>query len=336
MQVQAGVPMSTLTTLRVGGPAKELVEATTTEEMIEAVRDTDLPILVVAGGSNLLVSDSGFDGRVVVVKTQGIEINGTTVDAQAGVVWDDLVALTLAEGLSGFETLSGIPGCTGATPVQNVGAYGEEIATTFVALNAYDRTTNEVVTFTSDECGFDYRTSHFKRNDRYVILSVRFSLTNAELSVPLTYAELARTLDVEINERAPLGDVRNAVLGLRAGKGMVLDPGDSDTYSAGSFFTNPIVPLEVFEGIGDEPPHWLLPNGEVKVSAGWLIRNAGFDRGYQLGNARLSKKHALALTNAGDATADEIAELARRIKSEVEEQFGITLHPEPVLVGVDI
>ena len=332
--VQTGRSLSELTTLRAGGPAQELVEAHTSDDVIEAVRSTDLPVLIVAGGSNLLVGDQGFAGRVVVIKTDGVIIRRDgMIDVQAGTPWDSVVEQTLAEKLSGFETLSGIPGSTGAAPVQNIGAYGEEIATTFVSLSAYDRQQSKVVDFARADCGFGYRTSVFKRNDRYVILSVRFALQPSQHSVPIAYAELARALGIAEGERAPVADVRRAVLVLRKSKGMVLDASDTDTHSAGSFFTNPIVPREMLVA---DAPHWELSDGSVKLSAGWLIRNAGFDPGFQLGNARLSTKHALAITNAGGATAAEIAQLARTVRDGVRERFGIELHPEPVLSGIEI
>ncbi len=344
MQVRSGIPLASLTTLRVGGPAREYVEAKTSDEVIDAVRSVNGPLLVLSGGSNLLVGDVGFDGRVVRIATHGVSMtrddDGALVDVQAGVPWDELVALTVSQGLSGFETLSGIPGSTGATPVQNVGAYGEEIATSFVSLTALDRTTDEVVTLNAYDSRFGYRTSVFKRNDRFVILSVRFRLRASPLSVPVVYSELARALRIDANASAPLADVRAAVLQLRRQKGMVLDDADTDTHSAGSFFTNPVILQEQLESIASlaegDPPSWQVGKGEVKVSAGWLIQRAGFDRGFQFGRARLSSKHALAITNAGGAKASELVALACKIRDGVHETFGIELQAEPVLVGVTL
>src|SRR5438552_15650681 len=276
------------TTVRLGGPARGFVRAGTEDELIDAVRAADAagePVLILGGGSNLIVSDEGFDGTVVQVATRGVSRDtgpgGLTV--AAGEDWDAVVARTVAEGLAGLECLSGIPGSAGATPIQNVGAYGQEVAETIVAVRGYDRKRGEPVTFAPDECGFAYRTSVFKYNDRFVVLSVDFSLAVSPLSAPIRYAELARTLGVDAGERVPLEDARAAVLKLRAGKGMVLAPADPDTFSAGSFFTNPVLDATAFAALREragEPPHWPNPDGSVKVSAAWLIERAGFGKGY--------------------------------------------------------
>jgi len=247
------------------------------------------------------------------------------------------------QGLSGLECLSGIPGSAGATPIQNVGAYGQEVAETISAVRVYDRVADEVRTWSAEECGFAYRTSAFKRNERWVVLSVDFRLARSELSAPVRYAELARALGVAVGERAPLADVRQAVLRLRAGKGMVLDRADPDTNSVGSFFTNPVLDAAAYPSLlarcGDlgEPPAWPGTDGLVKVSAAWLIERAGFGRGYPAGGTvGLSSKHTLALTNRGGGTTEALLALAREIRDGVHARFGVTLHPEPVLVGCEL
>ncbi|MFP5336422.1 MAG: UDP-N-acetylmuramate dehydrogenase [Actinomycetes bacterium] len=337
-------PLSALTTLRVGGPARACVEATTADEVVEAVRSADAaaePVLLVAGGSNLLVADEGFDGTVVLVRTRGVEVlsgdwcGGVTVRVAAGESWDALVERAVASGWSGVEALSGIPGSTGATPVQNVGAYGQEVADTIASVRTWDRAEQRVRTFAVAECGFAYRWSRFKAAPhRWVVLDVTFQLPIADLSAPVRYAELARTLGVEVGQRAPLDDVRQAVLGLRRGKGMVLDPADHDTWSAGSFFTNPVLDAaDVPEGA----PRFDAGDGRVKTSAAWLIEHAGFGKGHGLpGPAALSTKHTLALTNRGGATAAELVALAREVRDGVRARYGIELVSEPVLVGCSL
>ena len=329
--------LAELTTLRLGGPAGRLVEARTDDEIIAAVRDADPPVLVLAGGSNVVVADEGVPGTVVRVATRGVERHDAAVtpgDARlvvaAGESWDDLVALTVAEGLQGFECLSGIPGSVGATPIQNVGAYGQEVAETIESVRVYDREADRVVDMPAAECGFGYRTSVFRYHDRHVVLSVTFRLRQDDHSGPLRYAELARTLGVPVGGTAPLTAVREAVLGLRRGKGMVIDPADPDSVSAGSFFTNPILDVAP-EGA----PTWSEPDGRVKTSAAWLIEHAGFHRGHGNGRVGISTKHTLALVNRGGATTAELMALAREIAAAVQDRFGVSLHPEPVLVGHD-
>ncbi|MEI5675390.1 MULTISPECIES: UDP-N-acetylmuramate dehydrogenase [unclassified Nocardioides] len=331
------------TTLRVGGAAGSYVRAATEDELTEAVTAAEMagePVLVLGGGSNLLVADEGFPGTVVEVATTGLELDvedddptcgGVLATVAAGETWDDLVALAVERGWVGVEALSGIPGSVGATPIQNVGAYGQEVAQTIASVRVWDRRLRGVRTFAAADCGFGYRHSRFKADPgRHVVLSVTFQLRQGTLGAPVAYAELARTLGVEVGARAPLADVRAAVLGLRRGKGMVLDPADHDTWSAGSFFTNPVV------GAGAVPegaPAWPQPDGSVKTSAAWLIDHAGFAKGYGEGPARLSTKHPLALTNRGSASADDLLALAREVRDGVEERFGIRLVNEPVLVG---
>ncbi|HET8759336.1 MAG TPA: UDP-N-acetylmuramate dehydrogenase [Solirubrobacteraceae bacterium] len=319
--------LAALTTLRLGGPAGSYVEARDEAELIDAARDA---ALVIAGGSNVVVADGGVPGRVVRIATRGVERDGARLEVAAGEDWDALVAGCVADGLQGFECLSGIPGSVGATPIQNVGAYGQEVAETVVAVRVFDRSTGRVEVMSPAECEFGYRTSVFKYHDRRVVLSVTFELREATESGPLRYAELARALGIEIGGSAPLADVRDAVLALRRGKGMVIDPADPDSVSAGSFFTNPIL-----DAAPDGAPAWPEGDGRVKTSAAWLIERAGFHRGYGNGRVGISSKHTLALVNRGGATTAELLALAHEIAAGVHDRFGIALHPEPVLVGVD-
>jgi UDP-N-acetylmuramate dehydrogenase len=334
------------TTLRLGGPARSWVRATTEAALIDAVRRADEaeePVLILGGGSNLVVADAGFDGTVVEVATSGVRADvedddptcgGPVVTVAAGEGWDAFVATAVERGWVGVESLAGIPGSVGATPIQNVGAYGQEVSQTIASVRVWDRRLRGVRTFASADCGFDYRTSRFKADpSRHAVLDVTFQFRQGELGTPVTYAEVARTLDVEPETRAPMADVRRAVLGLRAGKGMVLDPDDHDTWSAGSFFTNPVVAADQ---VPDGAPAWPLPDGRVKTSAAWLIEQAGFGKGYGDGPARLSTKHALALTNRGGATTADLLALARELRGGVETRFGIRLVNEPMLVGCEL
>jgi UDP-N-acetylmuramate dehydrogenase len=319
------VELSALTTLRLGGPAGALVEARSDAELVEAARDA---ALVLAGGSNVVVADDGVPGRVVRVLTRGVERAGARLTVAAGEDWDALVAMCVAEGLQGFECLSGIPGTVGATPIQNVGAYGQEVAETVESVRVLDRATGRVEDMSAADCGFVYRGSVFKYRDRRVVLSVTFVLREGAMSGPLRYAELARALDVPIGGSAPLAEVRDAVLALRRRKGMVIDAADPDSVSAGSFFTNPVL-----ETAPAGAPAWPEPDGRVKTSAAWLIEQAGFHRGYGNGRIGISSKHTLALVNRGGGTTEELMALAREIAGGVRDRFGIELHPEPVLVG---
>ncbi|MDO4822246.1 MAG: UDP-N-acetylmuramate dehydrogenase [Rothia sp. (in: high G+C Gram-positive bacteria)] len=355
--------LSELTTAAVGGPARLFVEATSEQEIIEAVNAADQAgegLLVVGGGSNLLVADEGFDGAVVHIASTGIETvsdyacGGTTLRVQAGHTWDDLVAYAVEQELSGLEALSGIPGTVGATPVQNVGAYGSEVAHTIASVRTWDRQTGSYKTFANADLKFAYRDSILKQSTvngspRYVVLTVDFQLPHGSRSAPVRYAELARQLGVEVGERADSRQVRETVLRLRAGKGMVLDAADRDTYSTGSFFTNPIVGQDVAAQLPEDAPRYpaTTPTGEpldgmVKLSAAWLIQHAGFDKGFGLegeaaelagGRASLSTKHTLAITNRGGASTSDIAAIARAVRAGVEESFGVRLVPEPVVVG---
>ncbi|WP_340376824.1 UDP-N-acetylmuramate dehydrogenase [Streptomyces sp. SS7] len=344
-------PLAPLTTFRLGGPAARLVTATSDAEVIDVVRAADAagtPLLVVGGGSNLVIGDKGFAGTALRIATRGFELVGTTLELAAGEVWTDAVARTVEAGLAGIECLAGIPGSAGATPIQNVGAYGQEVSTTLTEVVAYDRRAGETVTLTNEECAFAYRHSRFKADpERYVVLRVRFVLEDADgLSAPVKYAETARALGVEAGDRVPLGRARETVLKLRAGKGMVLDPEDHDTWSAGSFFTNPILTeadfaafhARVKERLGEdaEPPAYPAGPGHTKTSAAWLIDKAGFTKGYGDGPARISTKHTLALTNRGTATTEDLLALAREVVAGVREAFGITLVNEPVMVGAEL
>jgi UDP-N-acetylmuramate dehydrogenase len=339
-----------LTTLRLGGPAGRLVDARTEDELVAAVREADDAgerVLVLAGGSNVVVADEGFPGTVVRVLTHGVARQDlgerVRLEVQAGEPWDDLVARTVRDGLAGLECLSGIPGSTGATPIQNVGAYGQEVAATIEAVRAYDRAARAVVTIPAGECGFRYRTSRFKGTDTHVVLAATFLLRRSPVSEPVRYAELARALGVGTGAQVPLARARAAVLGLRRAKGMVVDPADPDSVSAGSFFTNPVLDAPAFAalearvaerlGPGARPPRYEEPDGRVKTSAAWLIERAGFSRGLRRGRVGLSSKHTLALVNRGGASTAELVALAREVAGGVRDAFGVDVAPEPVFVG---
>ncbi|HVD27342.1 MAG TPA: UDP-N-acetylmuramate dehydrogenase [Mycobacteriales bacterium] len=342
MQEHSQVPLAGLTTLRLGGPARRLLVAETEDEVVEAVRAADTasePLLVLGGGSNLVVADEGFDGTVLQVATRGVAVAPLALHAlqvEAGVDWDHVVALPVEEGYAGLEALSGIPGRVGAAPIQNVGAYGQEVAQTVGWVRALDRSTHDVVLLDPEDCGFGYRDSVFKRSDRYVVLAVAFALEHSRLGAPVRYAELARRLGVEVGARVPATDVRAAVLELRRGKGMVLDAEDHDTWSAGSFFTNPLLPPAEAAALPGTAPRWPTDDGRVKTSAAWLIEQAGIGKGHGSGAARVSTKHTLALTNRGGATTADLLALAREIRTAVHDRFGVTLVPEPVLVGAEL
>jgi UDP-N-acetylmuramate dehydrogenase len=344
--------LAELTTLRLGGPPRRLLEARTEDEVVAAVREADAasePLLVLAGGSNVVVADDGFPGTVLLVATRGVErgddAGRVLLTAQAGEPWDPFVAQTVDDGLSGIECLSGIPGSVGATPIQNVGAYGQDVAETVVEVRAYDRLERRVERLGPEDCGFAYRSSIFKRTPgRWVVLAVTFALEPGALSQPVRYAELARTLGVEQGERAPLAEVREAVVALRRRKGMVVDERDPDSVSAGSFFTNPVLDAGDFAALerrarvrlGDDVrvPRWPEGDGRVKTSAAWLIEQSGFVRGHgDPATVAISSKHTLALTNRGGGTTVALVGLAREIADGVREAFGVQLVPEPVFVG---
>ena len=368
--------LADLTTLRLGGPAARYVEATSQEELVAAVRaadDAGEPLLVLGGGSNVVVPDGGFPGVVVRDTRSGIEVEdagacgGASVTVPAGTPWVEVVDRAVAEGWVGVEALAGIPGSTGATPVQNVGAYGQEVSGVVSLVRTWDRQEQRVRTLALPDLGFGYRTSVLKRSlrdddgawsrwaptPRWVVLEVGFQLRLGTLSAPIAYAELARRLGVEVGQRAPLTAVRDAVLELRAGKGMVLDAADPDTWSAGSFFTNPVVPVEVADALPADAPRYPVRSSVperstgpslgrvdeslVKTSAAWLIEHAGFGKGYGLpGTVGLSTKHSLALTHRGGGTTAELLALARTVRDGVRERFGVELEPEPVVVGATL
>ena len=356
------IELAGYTTLHLGGPAARFAEADNTDDLVAAVREADRarePLLVLGGGSNLVVADAGFPGAVVRVATSGVAVREAadgrvTITAAAGEKWDQLVEWAVGEKLAGIECLAGIPGLAGATPIQNVGAYGQEVATTITAVRVFDRQSATLLTLDPGGCGFGYRTSVFKRarvgggesapTGRYVVLDVTFALVRDPMSAPVRYAELAARLGIQLGDQAPLDDVMQAVLDLRRSKGMVLDPADPDTASAGSFFTNPVLDQDQFAELervasalvpGVRVPRFEAEKGQVKVPAGWLIEQAGFAKGYRgPGGARISTKHTLALTNPGAATTADLIGLARQVVAGVRDSFGVELTNEPALVGV--
>jgi len=346
------VNLADFTTVGLGGPARGFVRADTDEDLIEAVWAADgggEPILILGGGSNLVVADEGFDGTVIQVATKGIRRDPGTglVTVAAGEDWDAAVAWTVAAGLAGLECLSGVPGLAGATPIQNVGAYGQEVSETITEVRAYDRVTGQINNIPNERCGFAYRTSMFKRDDarRHVVLSVTFRLAEQSAARPLRYPELAAALGVVPGDQVASTEVRSAVIELRRGKGMVIDPADPDTRSVGSFFVNPVLDGAALAAVeaaararcGDQArvPRFSAGDGLVKVPAAWLIERAGFGKGYSPGDgARISSKHTLALVNSGSATTAGLMALAREIRDGVRDVFGVSLTPEPVLVGI--
>jgi UDP-N-acetylmuramate dehydrogenase len=331
------VPLAPLTTLRIGPVARRLITCTSSEQIVAALRAVD-DVLVLAGGSNVVLADDLADLTVVQLANTEITVEDNIVRAEAGAVWDDVVVTSLGHGLGGLECLSGIPGSAGATPVQNVGAYGAEVADTIRRVRLLDRHTGEDHWVTPEALQFGYRTSILKHSQHAVVLEVEFALETDGRSAPLRYGELATALNAEPGSRVDPARVREAVLSLRRSKGMVLDAADHDTWSVGSFFTNPVVSHYEFGRLQerfDRPvPNYPAPNG-VKLAAGWLVERAGFGKGYPGDGSpvRLSTKHALALTNRGNATAADVTALARTVRDGVEDAFGIELTPEPILIG---
>jgi UDP-N-acetylmuramate dehydrogenase len=377
--------LANYTTLGLGGPARSFVAASAADQLIEAVRAADAagePMLLLGGGSNLVISDDGFPGTVIHVNTRGVSYADTgdghvAVTVEAGEDWDNVVAATVAEGLAGLECLSGIPGRAGATPIQNVGAYGQEVAEVITGVRVFDRLTGETSNIPNEQCCFSYRNSIFKTGGfgpsgsgvppgdtvpprdgrakspalpdnsktegerRYVVTGATFRLSRENLSRPVRYAELASELGVEMGERVSVTDARSAVLKIRARKGMILNSGDPDSRSAGSFFTNPVLGAEQFArleaSVAGPVPRFDAGQGRVKVPAAWLIEHAGFGKGHGApGRARISSKHTLALVNVGGATTADLLALAREIRAGVRAAFGVTLDPEPILVGVTL
>jgi UDP-N-acetylmuramate dehydrogenase len=337
--------LSNFTTLKVGGPAQKIVHAHTEDELVEFVKAADKAgeqVLILGGGSNLLISDAGFAGTVIRVESKGNALDydacsGGMIEVSAGEDWDKFVALTIEKGFADLESLSGIPGTIGGAPIQNIGAYGHEVSETIARVKAYDRTKGEITTFTNEQCRFSYRNSVFKAEaGRYVILNVTFQLRKGEQSLPITYAELAKFLSIKIGDRAPVVEVRKAVLQLRGRKGMLIDAGDVNSNSAGSFFVNPILNKEIADKLPADAPRWPQTDGRVKTSAAWLMEHAGVSKGEKLAGAQISSKHVLALTNSGDATAGDIVELAKMARAKVFEKFGVKLEAEVQLVGLDL
>ena len=333
------------TSLHIGGPAKKLVHVATEEELVSAVKAADAAgeeVLIIGGGSNVLVGDEGFNGTVIRVETKGNSYHvdacsGGMITVAAGEDWDGFVEWILNKGFAGLETMSGIPGTVGGAPIQNIGAYGHEVSEVIARVRTWDRKTGEYRTFSNSECEFSYRSSVFKKNPgRYVIIDVTFQLRNGEMSLPITYKELASYLGVDLEARVLVSDVRKAVLALRAAKGMLLDEKDHDTWSAGSFFVNPIVSKEIAATLPADAPRWPQADGRIKTSAAWLMENAGMKKGKAHNGAAISSKHVLALVNTGSATAADIVDIARSARSAVQEKFGITLEPEVQFVGLSL
>jgi UDP-N-acetylmuramate dehydrogenase len=342
LQIEENVPLAPLTTIGIGGPARFFFRATTIDEIREALawaRDREIAVFILGGGSNLLISDDGFDGLVLHVDLRGIVVESedeyAMIRVAAGEPWDDFVAYAVSRGYAGVECLSGIPGSTGATPIQNVGAYGQDVSETIVRVEVLDRTLDRVITLTNWDCRFGYRSSLFKNyeRERYVVTGVTLRLKTAGCAT-IRYPELQKFVEQRGISVDDLEGVREAVIAIRKRKGMVVDPSDPDTRSDGSFFMNPVLTLaqyDAFARIAPDAPHY--PAGdEVKLSAAWLIEHAGFSKGFALGNVGLSSKHTLAVINRGGGTAAEVKELVALIQSAVREKFGVELHPEPNFV----
>lgn len=332
IQIERDVPLAPFTTLGIGGPARFFTRVTSVDQLREGLA-FEGPIFILGGGSNLLIADEGFDGLVIRIDLRGVEFHGEIVKVAAGEPWDGFVAMAVDRGLAGIECLSGIPGLTGATPIQNVGAYGQDVSETIDRVEAFDRKTGAIVEFTNEECRFGYRASYFKNveKERYVILSVTFRL-KAGGPASVRYPELEKYLGGERDLR----HVRDAVIAIRKRKGMVLDPNDPDTRSDGSFFMNPVITEEQyadFAKIAPDAPHFAADRGHVKLSAAWLIEHAGFQKGFVRGNVGLSSKHTLAIVNRGGGTASEVLELVRMIQDRVRAAFAIEIHPEPNFIG---
>lgn len=327
-----------LTTFRVGGAISEFVEGTSEELILETINSAT-NLQVIGGGSNILVSDGLFEGTVLRISNQGSELDydacsGGMITVAAGVEWDDFVKQTVSAGFSGIETLSGIPGRVGAAPIQNIGAYGQEFSNVVARVRTWDRSSGSQKTFTANQCEFGYRTSLFKRSpDRYVILDVTVQLQRGELSIPITYPELARELGIAPGERTDVNEVRAKVLKVRERKGMLLSESDRNSWSAGSFFINPSVSQQFADSLPADVPRWENSDGSIKLSAAWLLESAGIKKGQRIGGAAISTKHVLALTNAGDAQSEELIALARLCRAAVQSKYGIVLEPEVRLIN---
>ena len=331
------------TSLRVGGPAGNFVEVSTEAEVIAAIEAAgDSPVLIIGGGTNVLIADSGFEGTVIHISNHAVTsevdaCSGATLTIGAGENWDEFVQTTINRGFAGLETLSGIPGTVGAAPIQNIGAYGHEVSEFITQVRTYDRQAKAIKTFTNSECEFEYRNSIFKKTPgRYIVISVQFQLRIGEISAPITYDELATKLEIAVGDKALVIKTREAVMQLRGAKGMLLDPNDKDSWSAGSFFTNPIVTVEFAAKLPADAPRWPTADGRIKISAAWLIQNSGIEKGYSHGGAQISNKHVLALTNSGGASSTEILELAREVKKSVMDRFAIALEAEVNLINTSL
>lgn len=345
------IELAPLTTLKLGGRAERLIRVDDTAELVRLVLAADAdeePLFFLAGGSNVVIADEGVPGTTIWIRTTGVDERElgdgrVSMTVAAGENWDELVARSVEAGLAGIECLSGIPGTVGATPIQNVGAYGQEVASTVASILALDRDTGEVVSLPPEACGFGYRSSRFKGDERFLVLGVEFVLDPTGESMPIAYGQLADALGVETGERVPLAVARETVLELRRSKSMVVDPNDPDSVSAGSFFTNPILDqgemadlvarAEELLGPDDLPPRYPAPDGLFKTSAAWLIERTGFTRGFGDGKIGLSRNHTLAIVNRGGGTTAELVAFAHGIADHVEAAFGVALHPEPVFVG---
>jgi UDP-N-acetylmuramate dehydrogenase len=344
MRELTDVLLAPLTTLRMGGPAARLVDVERDEDVVDAERDAKTrgePLFVLGGGSNVVVADEGFPGRVMRIALRGVHVSRdgdrAVVDVAAGESWDEFVARAVVEGWRGVECMSGIPGLVGATPIQNVGAYGQEVSDTIERVRVFDRDAGAFVDMLPADCGFGYRASVFKRRDRWIVTRVRFAFQVGGDSAPVRYAELAKALSIQDGDRASSRVVRETVLALRRGKGMVVDAGDPDSVSAGSFFVNPVVDASTLADVeiraGERPPRFDAGDGRFKLAAAWLVERAGFPRGWGEGRVGVSRKHALALVNRGGGSAGELLTVARTIREGVKGRFGVELEPEPVLVG---
>ncbi len=345
MREDRNVSLASFTTLRLGGAALRFVRADTAEELEAVVGEADRrgePLLILGGGSNLVIGDDAV-GLVVQIAFAGVEVkkesDRVTVTAAAGESWDAFVARAVDEGWSGVECLSGIPGLVGATPMQNVGAYGQDVGETIQRVGVLDRVTGKRAWLDREACAFSYRNSHFKGNARYVITRVEFSFAVDPLGAPVRYAELSRALGIVDGARAPASVIRPTIIELRRKKGMVIDAADPDTVSAGSFFMNPIVNSDTLRRIEEsvsEPVPRFDMEGAFKVPAAWLIERAGFAKGHTDGHVGISQKHALALVHRGGGTTAELLVLARKIRDGVRTRFGVELEPEPVMVGCSL
>ncbi|MEZ5428562.1 MAG: UDP-N-acetylmuramate dehydrogenase [Pyrinomonadaceae bacterium] len=349
LKILRDVPLAPLTTLKIGGPARFFVRAESEEEVIETFRmaeQNSLPVFVLGGGSNVLIADEGFEGLVLQIGINGIsETSPSQITAGAGVDWDRFVEFCVRENLQGVECLSGIPGFVGGTPVQNVGAYGQEVSETIRAVRCFDRNSGRILTLDNQQCGFSYRRSIFNstERERYVVLAVAYDLLSGG-EPKIAYADLKKVFG---SGRPTLSETREAVLRVRSAKAMVIDENDADSRSAGSFFKNPVVSLEEFEAVkqkaralgaigrDEDPPNFPVDEKTRKIPAAWLIEKSGFHKGYGLGRVGLSTKHTLAITNRGGGTAREVIELKNEIQTGVAEKFGVALHPEPIFIGFE-